>query len=110
VLAVKHYGPKLFFAAAFTLTLGLKLLVYHPIAPADPEVLGKAVATFLLKQGFEARLETSFGEPIVHANAGKCRMLITEAAPQGWNRGGIELRSKLNGAIELHIRWRSSRA
>jgi hypothetical protein len=96
---VKHYGPKLFFAAAFALTLGLKLLVYHPVAPADPEALGKAVASFLLKQGFDARLETRFGEPIIHANAGKCRMLITEAAPQGWNRDSIEMLSKPVGQL-----------
>ena len=96
---MKHYA-RLFLTAAFALTLGLKLLFYHQgSAPADPEVLGKAVTSFLLEQGFESRLEITHGQVFIHANAGKCRMLVTEAAPQGWNRDGIELRSKPVGQL-----------
>ena len=96
---MKHYGLKFFLAAALALTLGLKLVFYHPVAPADPEALGEAVASFLLKQGFESRLEIKFGQVFIHANAGQCRMLITEAAPQGWNRDGIALHSKPVGRL-----------
>jgi hypothetical protein len=97
---VKHCAPKLFLAIALVLTLALKLVVYHqqPV-PADPEVLGKAVTSFLLEQGFESRLEITHGQVFIHANVGKCRMLITEAAPQGWNRDSIELRSKPVGQL-----------
>jgi hypothetical protein len=97
---VKYYGPKHFIAAAFVLTLGLKLLLYHgETAPTDPEVLGEAIASFLLQHGFESRIEIKFGGVSVHANAGKCRMLIREAAPQGWNRSGIELQAMRVGRL-----------
>ena len=112
MLAVKHsYGPKLFLAAALALTLALKLLLYHrEPAPADAEVLGEAVAAFLLQHGFESRLEKRFGSVFIHANAGKCRMLISEAAPQGWDRSSIELSAKpvgrltyvFDGAVHAH--------
>jgi hypothetical protein len=90
---VKHYGFKLFFAAALALTLALKLLLYQREAP-DPALFAETVASFLIQHGFESRLEKRVGQVFIYANAGKCRMLITEAAPQGWNRDGIELRSK----------------
>jgi hypothetical protein len=95
---VKHYGLKLFFAAAFVLTLALKLLLSQREAP-DPALFGETVASFLIQHGFESRLEKRFGQVFIHANAGKCRMLITEAAPQGFNRDGIELRSKPVGQL-----------
>jgi hypothetical protein len=97
---VKHYAPKLFLAAAFALTLGLKLLFYHLVpAPTDPEMLGETLASFLLQHGFESRLETRFGQVVVHAKLGNCRMLISEAAPQGWNRSSIELQAKPVGRV-----------
>jgi hypothetical protein len=101
VSAVRHsYGPKLFLALAFALTLALKLLLFHgEPAPADSEVIGETVAAFLVQHGFESRLEKRFGSVLIHANAGKCRMLISEAAPQGWNRSSIELRAKPVGRL-----------
>jgi hypothetical protein len=97
---VKHYGLEHFLAAGFVLTLGLKLLLYRAEAPpADPEALGEAIASFLLQQGFESRLEKRFGQVLVYANAGKCRMLISEAAPQGWNNSSIELLAKPVGRL-----------
>ena len=101
VSAVKHsYGPKLFLALAFALTLALKLLLYREEpASADSEVIGETVAAFLVQHGFESRLEKRFGTVLIHANAGKCRMLISEAAPQGWNRSSIELRAKPVGRL-----------
>jgi hypothetical protein len=108
---VKYYGPKHFLAAAFVLTLGLKLLLYHgEAAPADPEALGETIASFLLQHGFESRLEKRFDQVLVYANAGKCRMLISEAAPQGWNRSSIEIWAKpvgrlsyvFDGAVHQH--------
>ena len=101
MLAVKHsYAPKLFLAAALALTLGLKLLLYHgEPAPADAEVLGENVAAFLVHHGFESRLEKRFGSVFIHAIAGKCRMLISEAVPQGWNRSSIELLAKPLGRL-----------
>ena len=109
---MKHsYGPKLFLAAALALTLGLKLLLYQwePV-PADAEVLGEAVAAFLVHRGFESRLEKRFDSVFIHANAGKCRMLISEAAPQGWTRSSIELWAEpvgrltyvFDGAVHAH--------
>ena len=70
---VKHsYAPKLFLAVALALTLALKMLLYNQgPAPADAEVLGEAVAAFLLQHGFESNLEKRFDWVIVHANAGK---------------------------------------
>jgi hypothetical protein len=53
--------------------------------------LEEAVVSFLLQHGFESRLEKKFDRVFVRANAGKCRVLITEAAPQGWDRSSIEL-------------------
>jgi hypothetical protein len=97
---VKHFGSKHLLAAAFVLTLGLKLLLYHGEAPpADPEALGEAVSSFLLQHGFESRLEKKYDQVLVYANAGKCRMLISEAAPQGWNRSSIEIRAKPVGRL-----------
>jgi hypothetical protein len=97
---VKHFGPKHLLAAAFVLTLGLKLLLYHGEAPpAEPEALGEAVSSFLLQHGFESRLEKKYDQVLVYANAGKCRMLIGEAAPQGWNRSSIEIRAKPVGRL-----------
>ena len=112
MLAVKHsYGLKLFLAVALALTLGLKLLFYHrEPAPADPEVLGEAVAAFLLHHGFESHIEKRFGSVFIHANAGKCRMLISKAVPQGWDQSSIELLAKpvgrltyvFDGAVHAH--------
>ena len=96
---MKHYGLKLSLAAAFALTLGLKLLLYHRDAPGDPEVLGEAVSSFLLQHGFETRLEKKLDQVLVHANAGKCRILIREAAPQGWDRSNIEFSAKPVGRL-----------
>jgi len=96
----RSYAPKALFSVALALTLGLKLLFYNrePV-PTDNEALGQTVAAFLLQHGFEARLEQSFGSVLVHANAGKCRMLITEATPQGWDRSSIELLAKPVGRL-----------
>jgi hypothetical protein len=114
VSAVKHsYGPKLYLAAALALTLALKLLLYHGPAPADAKVLGdvnEAVAAFLLRHGFDSRLEKIFDSVLIYANGGKCRMLISEVAPQGWNRSSIELQAKpvgrltyvFDGAVHAH--------
>jgi hypothetical protein len=98
VSGVKHYRLKLFFAAALALTLALKLLLNQREAP-DPALFGETVASFLSRHGFESHLEKGFGQVLIQANAGKCRMLITEAAPQGWNRDAIELRSKPVGQL-----------
>jgi hypothetical protein len=107
---VKYYGPKKFLAAAFVLTLALKWLLYHGEPAADPEALGKAVKSFLLQHGFESHLEKRFDQVLVYANAGKCRMLISEAAPQGWDHSSNEIWAKpigrlsyiFEGAIHVH--------
>ena len=100
MLAVKHsHGPKFFLAVALALTLALKLLLYREPAPADDDVLGKTVAAFLLQHGFESRLDKRVDGVFIHANAGKCRMLISEAVPQGWNRSSIELWAKSVGRL-----------
>jgi hypothetical protein len=84
-------GPTLFLAAAFVLTLALKLLLYYrETAVADTDVLGK-VAAFLLEHGFEPHLAKNSDGVFIDANAGKCRMLISEATPQGWDRNQNEL-------------------
>lgn len=101
VLAVKRsYGPKLFLVVALVLTLALKLLLYHRgTAAADSEVLGEAVVPFLLEHGFESHLEKNSDGVLVHATAGKCRMLISEATPQGWDRNQNELLAKPVGRL-----------
>ena len=102
MLAVKRsYGPKLFLAAALVLTLALKLLLYHhrETAAADSEVLGEAVVPFLLEHGLESHLEKSSDGVLVHATAGQCRMLISEATPQGWYRNQNELLAKPVGRL-----------
>jgi hypothetical protein len=53
--------------------------------------LEEAVVSFLLQHGFESRLEKKKDRVLVRATAGKCRVLITEVAPQGWDRNSIEL-------------------
>jgi hypothetical protein len=109
---VKHsYAPSFFLAVALALTLALKMLLYNQgPAPADAEVLGETVAAFLLQHGFETRFEKRFDWVIVHANAGKCRMLVSGAAPQGWDRSRIEMLAKpvgrlsyvFDGAVHAH--------
>jgi hypothetical protein len=61
--------------------------------------LEEAVASFLLQHGFESRLEKKFDRAFVRANAGKCRVLITEVAPQGWDRSSIELLASRLGRL-----------
>jgi hypothetical protein len=95
---VKYSAIKLFLGAAFVLTLALKLLLNQREAP-DPALLGETVASFLIQHGFESRLENKLGQIFVYANAGKCRMLIREAEPHGWNRSGIELQAKALGRL-----------
>lgn len=101
---MKLYGLKIFFAAAFALTLALKLLLYsreflehRETALADHRPLSEAVAAFLLQHGFETHLEERFGLFLVHADAGKCRILIGEADPQ--KSGTIELLSRPVGRL-----------
>jgi hypothetical protein len=98
-------------AAAVALSLSLKLFFYHrEAAQGGPELLGSAVSSFLLQHGFESRLEKGYGQVLIHASSGKCRMLISEASPQGWNRSSIELLAKpvgrltyvFDGAIREH--------
>jgi hypothetical protein len=87
-------------AAALVLTLSLKLLVYHrETGAADHEVLDEALVAFLLQHGFESDLEKSSDGVLVHATAGKCRMLISEATPQGWDRNQNELLAKPVGRL-----------
>ncbi len=97
-------------AGALALTLAVKLVYSREPAPdADADVLGEAVAAFLLQHGFEPRVEKR-GGVFVHASAGKCRMLISEAVPQGWNRNTIEWWAKpvgrltyvFDGAVHAH--------
>jgi hypothetical protein len=90
-------------AGAFALTLALKLLLYREGEPpqADPKVLGEAISSFMLQHGFESRVEIKLGQAIVYAAVGKCRMLITEAEPHGWNSGGIEMRAKPVGRLSF---------
>jgi hypothetical protein len=98
-------------AAALVLTLALKLLFYHrETADADHEVLGEAVAGFLLKIGFDSHVEKKFGNVFIDANSGKCRMLITEATPQGWDHNRNEIWAKpigqlsyiFDGSVHVH--------
>jgi hypothetical protein len=97
---VKHYGLKLFFAAAFALTLAFKLLVNQRVpAPADPELFEKAVASFLHQHGFASRLETRSRRLFIYAKAEKCRMLIREAEPHGWNNSATEFHTKEVGRL-----------
>ena len=98
-LVVKpSHGPKLFLATLLVLTLGLKLAVYsQQAAPADPDVVNRTVVAFLLQHGFESHLDKRSG--MFDANAGNCRMLITEAAPQGWDRSRVELHAKTIGRL-----------
>ena len=97
---VNHCAPKLFLAGAFALTLALKL-VFHEREPVltDPEVLGEAIGSFLFHHGFESRVEIKSGRAVVYANAGECRMMISEAESHGLNRSGIELRAKPVGRL-----------
>jgi hypothetical protein len=100
---VKLHGLKVFFAAAFALTLALKLLLSyrefreHRETAADHRPLGEAVAAFLLQHGFETHLEERYGQFLVHANAGKCRILISEADPE--KSGTIELLARPVGRL-----------
>lgn len=81
-------------------TLGLKLFAYrHELVWTDPEVLTRAVSSFLLQQGFESHVEKRFGTVFIRAKAGACRMLIREAAPQGWDRNSIEMGAKSVGRL-----------
>jgi hypothetical protein len=87
-------------AAALVLTLALKLFLYpRQTAVADNAVLGEAVVPFLLEHGFESHLEKSSDGVLVHATAGQCRMLISEATPQGWDRHQNELLAKPVGRL-----------
>ena len=95
---VKHYTLRLFLAAAFVLTLSLKLLLNQREAP-DPALFGATVASFLIQHGFDSRLEKRFGHFFVHANAGKCRVLVSEVVPEGWDRSTMELLAKPVGRL-----------
>jgi len=101
---VKLYGLKVFFAAAFVLTLALKLILsyrefleHRETAPANHRPLSEVVAAFLLQHGFETHLEKRIGQFLVHANAGKCRILISEANPQ--RSGTIEMLARPVGRL-----------
>jgi len=101
---VKLYGLKVFFAAAFAVTLALKLLLsyrefleHRETAPANHRPLCEDLAAFLLQHGFETHLEERLGQSLVHANAGKCRILISEADPQ--KSGTTELLARPVGRL-----------
>jgi len=112
VSAVKpSHGPKLFLAGAFVATLGLKLLFYdRGTAAAGEQDLGEAVTGFLVEAGFEPHVENRFGRVFIYADAGKCRMLISETTPQGWDRSSNEIWAKpvgrlsyiFDGAVHAH--------
>jgi hypothetical protein len=87
-------------AAALVVTLGLKLLYYDPgTAAAGEQDLGEAVTGFLVKAGFEPHVENRSGRVFIHADAGECRMLISEATPQGWDRSSNEIWAKPVGQL-----------
>jgi hypothetical protein len=87
-------------AAAFVATLGLKLLLYdRGTAVAGEQDLGEVVAGFLNRAGFEPHVEKSFGRVFIHANAGKCRILISEATPQGWDKSSNEIWARPVGRL-----------
>ena len=96
---MKDYGLKIALAAAFALTLGLKLLLHREEPAAAPEVVGEAVAAFLAQHGFEPRVERSFGHVLIYANSGKCRILIRKAEAHGWNRSSIEINAQSTGRV-----------
>ncbi len=96
---MKHYGLKLFFAAAVALTLALKVNQGMP-APADPELFENAVAWFLGQHGFASSLETRSRWVFVQAKSENCRMLIREAEPHGWDNSRIEFLTKEVGQVK----------
>ena len=61
----------------------------------------ETAASFLVRHGFESHLEQSFSHVFVHANAGKCHMLLSEVVPQGWDRSGMELLAKQVGRLSF---------
>jgi hypothetical protein len=98
-------------AAALVTTLGLKLLLYdRGTAATGEQNLREAVTGFLVKAGFESHVQNRFGRVFIYADAGKCRMLISEATPQGWDRSSNEIWAKpvgqlsyiFDGAVHVH--------
>jgi len=98
---MKCYALRLFFAGALALTLALKFVLYQwQPPPAHSELFGDAVGLFLRQHGFEWHLEKRPDQDfIIYASAGKCRMLVRQADPHGWNRSSIELQAKPVGQI-----------
>src|SRR4051812_42162190 len=98
VSAVKHsYGPKIILGFALAMTLAAKLTLELPLYYGQPNrvspEVGERVSAFLVQQGFESRLEKKYLNVFIYAKLGSCRILITEADPQGSNRVQIEWRA-----------------
>jgi hypothetical protein len=83
---LQRFGGTLFVAL-----LGLSLLLKIPgslnqkeLTPSD---VGGPVSAFLKSNGFQTEASTSDEDLfLISATAGKCRLLVALASPQGWHR------------------------
>ena len=82
---------KILWAAAILATVPLKIAAGTAGDPREPERLQQGIVAFLNQNGFAVAPFDAAEGPFIQATAPGCRLGVTEALPQGWNRDGLRL-------------------
>jgi hypothetical protein len=82
---------KWFLVAALALTLGSKLIVRPDKSGPSATDIQQRVTDFLIQQHFIVTLtnQTGEGQPMLHASAKACRILVANSNPTAWDRDFI---------------------
>jgi hypothetical protein len=90
---------KLVLVLALVLTVPLKFVLPGNARVSREDDLSAPVSAFLARHGFQPRVEHKLAGLFIHATAGDCRILIREAAAQGWNRDSIDAVARQVGRV-----------
>jgi hypothetical protein len=76
--------------AAILATAPLKIAAGTAAEPRDPESLNRRIVAFLQSERFTVEPFDGMKGPFIEARSARCRLGVTEALPQGWNRDGLQ--------------------
>jgi hypothetical protein len=82
---------KILCGAAILATVPLKIAAGTAAEPLDPESLKQRIIGFLQSEDFDVLPFDETKGPFIEARSAECRLGVTEALPQGWNRDGLRL-------------------
>ncbi len=102
---ISSRATKLSFAVLLILTLVLKVLAApNQLGPEErANMVRNQIAGFLARHGLQPGLDDSLG---VSGRSGECRLLVVEAAYQGWHRDTLRRLAAQKDQLRFYFRGR----